>query len=58
MKKLNGRSSCVKPLHTVSYTWPELLEAWLALTSVNYDRNVSLLLNHSSSNWPLEIKIT
>ena len=28
--------------------WPELLEAWLALTSVNYLRNVLvlILLNH------------
>ena len=27
-------------LYTSLTTWPELLEAWLALTGVNYHRNV------------------
>ena len=49
--KLDNRELISKYVYDVddSKNWPELLEAWLALTSVNYHRNiqVSILLNHA-----------
>ena len=49
--KLDNRELISKYVYDVddSKNWPELLVAWLALTSVNYHRNVqvSILLSHA-----------
>ena len=64
--KLDNRELISKCVYDIddSKNWPELLETWLALTSVNYHRNVQVSIflshaivsdNHASTSGPPEL---